>query len=199
MSATYGSINLAIGHRKVFKLHRLLAAFISTLAFAHRTSAVEEPWHDKAEAISKGISRGAQEALVCEVVSDWSAFQITQLIRGDAEENQAVDPQGIEILRQIRLTEGLASVAFQKLAPEADHDTMYQDAVAKMRIYLHEDRNGADTGAKRLVPTCQRTYRTMASEGALTKDQIERAKNASHESVAKLTEELQAHGYSVQQ
>jgi hypothetical protein len=167
----------------------------------HGANAAEELWRDKVkvEALSNGIPRDAQEALVCQVVSDWSAFQVTKLIRDDAKENQTVDPQGIEILRQIRLTEGLASVAFEKLAPEADHDAMYQDAVAKMQLYLNEDREGADTNAKRLVPLCQRSYRKIASEGALTMDQIQTAKDASGESVAKLTEELEAQGFSVQQ
>jgi hypothetical protein len=199
MNATYRAINRLVGHRKLPTLHHLLVALSATLAFAHGVGAAEEPWYDKAEAISNGISREAQKALVCEVVSDWSAFQVTQLIRDDAKENQAVDPQGIEILRQIRLTEGLASVAFEKLAPEADHDAMYQDAVARMRIYLNEDGEGADTSAKGMVPACQQTYRKMASEGALTPDQIKRAKAASRESMAKLSGELQAQGYSVQQ
>jgi len=39
----------------------------------------------------------------------------------------------------------------------------------------------------------------MASEGTLTRDQIKTAKDASRESVAKLIEEIQAQGYSVQQ
>ena len=199
MNATYRGINRPMGHRKLLKLHGVLVALSSTLAFAHGVGAAEVPSYDKAEAISKGISREAQKALVCEVVSDWSAFQVTQLIRDDAKENQAVDPQGIEILRQIRLTEGLASVTFEKLAPEADHDAMYQDAVARMRVYLNEDREGADTSAKGMVPACQQTYRKMASEGALTSDQIKAAKDASRESVAKLNGELRAQGYSVQQ
>ncbi len=199
MNETYRAINPPIGHSKLRKLYRLLVALSSTLAFAHGVGAAEEPWYDKAEAISNGIPREAQKALVCEVVSDWSAFQVTQLIRDDAKESQAVDPQGIEVLRQIRLTEGLASVAFEKLAPEADHDAMYQDAVARMRVYLNDDRKGADTSAKRMVPACQQTYRKMASEGTLTRDQIKTAKDASRESVAKLIEEMQAQGYSVQQ
>lgn len=178
-------------------LHCLLVALISTLALARGANAAEEPWHDKAEPSSNGISGEAQRALVCQVVSDWSAFQVTHLIRDDAEEKLAVDRQGIEILRQIRLTEGLASVAFERLAPEADHDAMYQDAVARMQLYLNEDHEGADTNAKRMVPVCQQTYRKMASDGTLTMDQIQTAKDASRESVAKLTEELEAQGYSV--
>jgi hypothetical protein len=180
-------------------LHCLLVALISTLALARGANAAEEPWHDKAEPSSNGISGEAQRALVCQVVSDWSAYQVTQLIRDAAEEKLAVDPQGIQILRQIRLTEGLASVAFEKLAPEADHDAMYQDAVARMHLYLNEDHKGADTNAKRMVPVCQQTYRKMASDGTLTMDQIQTAKDASRESVAKLTEELEAQGYSVRQ
>lgn len=199
MNATYRVINPSMGHPGSLGLSRLLVALSLTLALAHSVGAAEEPWNDQAEAISKGLASEAQKALVCEVVSDWSAFQVTQLIRDDANEKQAVDPQGVEILRQIRLTEGLASVAFEKLAPEADHDAMYRNAVAKMRVYLNEDRDGADTSAKRMVPACQQTYRAMASEGILTTDQIKTAKDASRESVAKLTEELQAQGYSVQQ
>jgi hypothetical protein len=177
-------------------LHRLLVAVISTLALARGANAAEEPWRDKAEPSSNGISGDAQKALVCQVVSDWSAYQVTQLIRDDADEKLAVDPQGIQILRQIRLTEGLASVAFEKLAPEADHGAMYQDAVAQMRLYLNQDREGADTDARRMVQVCQQTYRKMASEGTLTLDQIQTAKDASRESVAKLTKELEAQGYS---
>ena len=172
---------------------------VSTLALARGTNAAEDPRRDEAEPISKGISGEAQRALVCQVVSDWSAFQVTELIRDDAQGKLAVDPQGIEILRQIRLTEGLASVAFKKLAPEADHDAMYQDAVARMQLYLNEDREGADTNATRMVPVCQQTYRRMASDGTLTMDQIQTAKDASRKSVAKLTEELKAQGYSVRQ
>ena len=86
-----------------------------------------------------------------------------------------------------------------KLAPEADHDAMYPDAVASMGVYLNEDREGADTSARGMVQACQQTYRKMASKGALTRDQIKAAKDASRESVAKLTGELQAQGYSVQQ
>jgi hypothetical protein len=181
--------------------YRLLAALISILAFGHSANAMEEPGRDRpgAQAVSKEISREAKRALVCQIVSDWSAFQVAKLIRDDADENQAVDPQGIEILRQIRLTEGLASVAFEKLAPEADHEAIYQDAVAKMRVYLNEDRDSADRNAKRMVPVCQQIYRKMAFKGALTMDQIQTAKDASGDSVAKLTEELKAQGYSVQQ
>jgi|GEM_PF-4189736 len=183
------------------KLHRLFVALSSTLALTHGANAVEGPQRDKAgaEAISNGISREAQRALICQIVSDWSAFQVTKLIRDDAQEKLAVDPQGIEILRQIRLTESLASVAFEKLAPEADHGAMYHDAVARMQLYLKEDREGADTNAKRVVPVCQQAYRKMASDGTLTMDQIQTAKDASRESVAKLTDELEARGYSIQQ
>ena len=176
------------------KLHSLVVAAISALALTRGANAIEESWpgDGRPVATSNGISREARQALVCQVVSDWSAFRLTKLIRDDARENQAIDPQGMEILQQIRLTEGLASVAFEKLAPEADHAAMYQDAVAKMRVYLREDREGADTNAQRLVPVCQQTYRKMASEGTLTIDQIQTATDASRESVAKLTEELQA-------
>jgi hypothetical protein len=179
--------------------HRLLIALVSTLALVRGAYAGEGPWHDNAEPFSTGVSREAQRALICQVVSDWSAFQVTQLIRDDAKESRSVDPQGIEILRQIRLTEGLASVAFEKLAPEADRDAMYQHAVASMRVYLNEDREGADTSAKHMVPVCQQTYAKMASQGALRTDQIQMAKDSSRESVAKLTEELEAQGYSVRQ
>ena len=175
---------------------RLMVAVVSTLALARGANSAEEPWHDRAEPSSNGISGEAQKALICQVVSDWSAFQVTQLIRDDAQEKLVVDPQGIEILRQIRLTEGLASVAFEKLAAEADHDAMYRDAVVRMQLYLNENREGADTDARRVVPVCQKTYRKMASEGTLTMDQIQTAKDASRESVAKLTEELKAQGYS---
>jgi hypothetical protein len=178
--------------------HRLLIALVSTLALVRGAYAGEGPWHDNAKPFSTGVSREAQRALICQVVSDWSAFQVTKLIRNDAEEKLAVDPQGIEILRQIRLTEGLASVAFEKLAPEADHDAMYQGAVARMQLYLNENRDGADTNARRMVPVCQQTYRKMASDGTLTMDQIRTAKDASRDSVAKLTEELKAQGYSVE-
>jgi hypothetical protein len=185
---------------KMRKLHCLLVTLISTAGLAHGANAVEESWRDKShmQATSKGVSSEAQKALVCQVVSDWSAFQVTKLIRDNAEEKLAIDPQGIEILHQIRLTEGLALVAFEELAPEADHDAMYQDVVAKMRAYLNEDREGADTNAKRMVPACQQTYRKMASEGTLTMGQVQTAKDASRKSVAKLTEELEAQGYSVQ-
>jgi hypothetical protein len=149
------------------------------------------------KATSKGISREAQVALVCQVVSDWSAFQLAELIRGNAKESRAADPQGMEILRQIRLTEGLASIAFDKLAPEANHDAIYQDAVGKMRLYVNEDGQAADANAKRMVTVCQRTYRRMALEGALTTGEIQAAWNASRASVTQLAEELEAQGYSV--
>ena len=158
----------------------------------HAAFAATEP-----EVASKGIPREAQRALVCQVVTDWSAFQVAKLVRDDAKESQAADPQGMEILRQIRLTEGLASIAFEKLAPEADHDALYQDAVGKMRIYLNEAHEAADANVKRMVPVCQQTYRRMASEGALTTDEIQTAWDASRESLTKLTEELEAEGYSV--
>jgi hypothetical protein len=186
---------------KMRKLHCLLVTLISTTGLPHRANAIDGPWRDEPDmqAISKGISSDAQRALLCQVVSDWSAFQVTKLIRDDAEEKLAIDLQGIEILRQIRLTEGLAFVAFEKLAPAADHDAMYEDVVAKMRVYLNEDREGADTNAKRTVAACQQTYRKMASEGTLTMGQVQTARDASRESVAKLTEELEAQGYSVPQ
>ena len=114
------------------------------------------------------------------------------LIRDDARESrQAISPEGMQILRQIRLTEGLASAAFDKLAPQADHDSMYLDAVRKMQAYLNEDRDGADESTRQLVPVCQRTYGQMAAIGELSEDQVQLAEDASRESVAKLTEELQ--------
>lgn len=181
-------------------LHCLLVAPICAVALTHGANANEEAWRGNAgyKAASTGISREAQEALVCQVVSDWSAFQVTKLIRDDAKESHAVDPQGIAILRQIRLTEGLASIAFDRLAPEADHDAIYKDAVVKMQVYLNDDRDGADVNARRTVTVCQQTYQKMASDGALTTEQVQKARNASLESVAKLTEDLEAEGYSAQ-
>lgn len=183
------------------KLHRLLLLSICTLVLSQGASASDESWRGDAgpKAASKGISREAQEALVCQVVSDWSAFEVTTLIHDGAKEGRAVDPQGVEILRQIRLTEGLASIVFDKLAPEADHVAMYQDAVGKMRLYLSEEPEGAGTNARRAVTVCQQTYRKMASEGALTMDQIQTATDSSRESVAKLIAELEAEGHSVRQ
>ena len=70
MNATYRAINRRIGDRKLLKLQGLRVALSATLAFAHGVGAAEEPWYDKAEAISNGIPREAQKALVCEVVSN---------------------------------------------------------------------------------------------------------------------------------
>ena len=91
----------------------------------------------------------------------------------------------------IRLTEGLASAAFETLAPQADHDSMYKDAVSKMQAYLKEDHDGADANTKQLVPVCQQTYTRMAASGALPREQVQLARDVSRESVAKLTRELE--------
>ena len=144
-----------------------------------------------AKGASQELSRDAQRALICQTVADWAAYQVADLIRDDVRENQTISPEGMQILRQIRLTEGLAAAAFDALAPQADHDSMYRDAVKKLRAYLKEDHDGADANTKRLVPVCQRTYAQMASSGALSEEQVRLAKDASRESVAKLAEELQ--------
>jgi hypothetical protein len=155
--------------------------------------ATEGPWQgeEPAKPASHGLSRDAQRALICQTVADWAAYQVAELIRDDARENQAISPEGIQILRQLRLTEGLASAAFDALAPQADHDSMYRDAVSKMQAYLKEDHDGADANTKQLVPMCQRTYAKMAAAGELSQEQVQLAEEASQESIARLARELQ--------
>lgn len=170
----------------------VIAAALS-FALANMASAAEGPWTGETSASpgSQKLSRDAQRALICQAVTDWAAYQITGLIRDDARENEAVSPEGMQILRQIRLTEALASAAFDKLAPEADHDSMYRDAVKKMQAYLKEDHDGADANTKQMVPQCQRTYQEMADAGELSEEQIKQAKEESRESVTKLRQELE--------
>jgi len=174
------------------KVNRFLVAAALSLASAESAIAADAPW--QGDSLPKpalpAVSRDAQHALICQTVADWAAYQVTQLIRDDARQNQAISPEGIQILREIRLTEGLASAAFDTLAPQADHDSMYRDAVTKMRAYLDEDRGRADANTKRLVPVCQRTYARMAASGKLTGEQVQLAEDASRESVASVTEEL---------
>ncbi len=174
-------------------MDRFVTVAALCLGLTGTVSAAESPWlgTSPARPDSQKLSRDAQRALICETVSDFAAYQLTKLIRDDAQENQAVSPEGIQILRQIRLTEGLASAAFETLAPQADHDSLYQDAVKKMQVYVHEDHDGADANTKRLVPVCQQTYTKMAAAGELSQEQVQHAKDASRESVAKLTRELQ--------
>jgi hypothetical protein len=178
---------------KVPKANRFLLAVGLCLALAKTISAAEVPAPGDApgDSASQALSHDAQQALVCETVTDWAAYQIVDLIRDDARENLAVSSEGMQILRQIRLTEALASAAFDKLAPQADHESMYRDAVSKMHAYLKEDHDGADANTRKLVPVCQRTYMQMADAGELSQEQVQQAKDASQESVAQLTEELQ--------
>jgi hypothetical protein len=175
------------------KINRLSLVAFLCLALTGAISAAEDTRQDESHSkpASQGLSRDAQSALICQTVADWAAYQVGTLIRGDARESQAVSSEGIQILRQIRLTEGLASAAFDTLAPQADHDSMYREAVGKMQAYLDEDRAGADQNTRQLVPVCQRTYAQMAAIGELSEDQVQLAEDASRESVAKLTEELQ--------
>jgi hypothetical protein len=176
------------------KINRLSLVASLCLALTGAISAAEGTWQDESQPKpdSQGLSRDAQRALICQAVADWTAYQVGALIRDDARESrQAISPEGVQILRQIRLTEGLASVAFDKLAPQADHDSMYRYAVGKMQAYLNEDRDGADKSTRQLVPVCQRTYAQMAAIGELSAEQVQLAEDASQESVAKLTQELQ--------
>ena len=176
------------------KINRLSLVASLCLALTGAISAAEGTWQDESQPkpASQGLSRDAQRALICQTVADLAAFQVGMLIRDDARESrQAISPEGMQILRQIRLTEGLASAAFDKLAPQADHDSMYLDAVRKMQAYLNEDRDGADESTRQLVPVCQRTYGQMAAIGELSEDQVQLAEDASRESVAKLTGEVQ--------
>ena len=175
------------------KLNRLLLAASLCLALTDMAGAAEGPWRDESQpkAASQRLSHDAQRALICQTVADWAAYQVAKVIRDDAQENQAINSEGMQILRQIRLTEGLASAAFDKLAPQVDHDSMYLDAVRKMQAYLNEDRDGANANSRQLVPMCQRTYAQMAAAGELSEEQVQLAENASRESVAKLTQELQ--------
>jgi hypothetical protein len=175
------------------KLIGFLVAAAASLTSIETVSASEAPWRDEtpSKPASQVLSRDAQRALVCQTVTDWAAYQVAALIRDDAKENQEISSEGVQILRQIRLTEALASAAFDKLAPQADHASMYQDAVRKMQAYLHEDHDGADANTKKLVPECQKTYAGMAAAGQLTEEQVQFAEDASKESVDKLTEELQ--------
>jgi hypothetical protein len=174
------------------KMNRLLPAAALCWALTGAVSAAEGPRPgDPAEAASQGLSRDAQRALICQTVTDWAAYQVAQLVRDDARENQAISPEGMQILRQIRLTEGLASAAFDTLAPQADHDSMYRDAVKKMQAYLKEDHDGAYANTRQMVPVCQRTYAQMAAAGQLSEQQLQLAKDATRESVDQLTQELQ--------
>ena len=175
------------------KTNRFLLVAGLCLALSNAVSAAEGPWPENSPAkpVSQKLSRDAQRALICQTVTDWAAYQVSDLIRNDARENQAVSSEGMQILRQIRLTEALASAAFDKLAPQADHDSMYQDTVRKMRAYLKEDHDGADASTKQMVPVCQQTYAKMAAAGELSDEQVKEAKQTSQESVAKLSEELQ--------
>ena len=156
------------------KMHRFLLAAALCSALTNTISAAEASRVDDApsKATSQGLSRDAQRALICQTVTDWAAYQVAQLVRDDARKNQAVSPEGMQILRQIRLTEALASAAFETLAPQADHDSMYGDAVSKMHAYLNEDHEGADRNTQRLVPVCQQTYARMAAAGKLPEEQV---------------------------
>jgi hypothetical protein len=175
------------------KTNRFVLAAAACIALTHAVGATEGPWSGDSPAKSapQKLSHDAQRALICQTVADWAAYQVADLIRNDAREKQAVSPEGMQILRQIRLTEALASAAFDKLAPQADHDSLYRDAVRKMQAYLKEDQDGADANTKKLVPMCQQTYNQMADAGELSEEQVKEAKQASQESVARLTEELQ--------
>lgn len=172
---------------------RFLPAVTLCVALTGTVSAAEAPWQEGSSPkfASQELSRDAQRALICQTVSDWAAYQVTKLIRDDADEKQAISPDGIQILRQLRLTEGLASAAFDTLAPQADHGSIYRDAVSKMQAYLKEDPDGADAHTRQLVPVCQQTYARMAAAGKLTGEQVQLAKDASQESVAELTRDLQ--------
>jgi hypothetical protein len=183
----------ASGDFEMRETNRFLLAAALGLALSGTVGATEGPWQDEAPAkpASQGLSRDAQRALICQTVADWAAYQVAELIRDDARENEAVSPEGMQILRQLRLTEGLASAAFDTLAPQADHDSMYRDTVRKMQVYLKEDHDSADANTKQLVPMCQRTYAKMAAAGELSQEQVQLAEEASQESVAKLTRELQ--------
>src|ERR1700757_4771490 len=106
-------------------MNRFLLAVGLCVALIDGASAAEgslPPDSASAEGASQALSHDAQRALICQTVADWAAYQITDLIRDDARQNQTVSPEGMQILRQIRLTEALASAAFEKLAPHADHD-----------------------------------------------------------------------------
>ena len=183
-----------LGASKCRRWDRLLLAACLCLALADTVGAAEGSWQDdsRPKTASRRLSLDAQRALVCETVTDWAAYEVTELIRDDAEENKSISPEGMQVLHQIRLTEALASAAFDTLAPQANHDSTYRDAVEKMRAYLNEDRDGAEANGKQLVPVCQRTYIQMVAAGELSEEQVQRAKAASQESVAKLTQELQA-------
>lgn len=173
--------------------NRFLLAAVLCLALTGTVGASEGPWQGEGSAkpASMQLSRDAQRALICQTVADWAAYQVAELIRDDARETQAISPEGMQILRQLRLTEGLASAAFDTLAPQADHDSMYRDAVKKMQAYLKEDHDGADANTKQLVPMCQRRYAKMAAAGELSQEQVQLAEEASQDSVARLTQELQ--------
>ncbi len=177
----------------MLEMNRFLLAAVVSWALCSTVGAAEKPGpvEPPAKPASQALSPDAQRALICQTVTDWAAYQVAQLIRDDVKENQAISPEGMQILRRIRLTEGLASAAFDKLAPQADHDSMYQDAVSKMQAYLHEDHDRADANTKKLVPVCQQTYTQMAAAGELSEEQVQLAEEASRESVAKLTQELQ--------
>lgn len=175
------------------KMNRFLLAAALVLPLTGVASAAEGGWQESPlNKPTQSISRDAQRALICQTVADWAAYEMTEQIRDDARENNAIDPEGMQMLRQIRMTEALASAAFEKLAPKADHDSMYHEAVKKMKAYLKEDMDGADANTKQLVPVCQQTYSKMAAAGELSAEQVRSARESSKESVARLTEELQA-------
>jgi hypothetical protein len=174
-------------------MNRFLLAVGLCLALVNAAGAAEMPSPGDAslDGASQALSFEAQRALVCQMVTDWAAYQVTGLIREDARQNQALSDEGMHILGEIRMTEALASAAFDKLAPRADHDSMYRDAVRKMQAYLNEDHDGADANTKQMVPVCQRTFARMAAAGQLSEDQVQEARRASQESIAMLAKELQ--------
>ena len=87
-------------------MNRLLPAVTLCAALTGGVSAAPGPWQNDSSPRSPAeeLSRDAQRALICQTVTDWAAYQVTKLIRDDASQNQAISPEGMQILRQIRLT-----------------------------------------------------------------------------------------------
>jgi hypothetical protein len=141
----------------------------------------------------------AKQALACETVADYEAFNLAIEVRADAEKRGAIARNGLEIYRAIVLTENLASASFDSLAPNVDHHQMYLATVARMQAYVNEDSEGANSHAKQFVPLCQRAATKMASEGKLSEEQVQSAQQAAASQTDALEKELTAKGYALEQ
>jgi hypothetical protein len=182
---------------------KMVSFLLLVSAMAVLTRAGATPLPDDLEATrtlqaTASMPLDARKALMCEAIADFAAYMHAKDVRANAERNDAVSKEGLDIYRELRLTEGLASAAFDAMEPAADHLALYFALAAKFRGYVEADAQGAQMKARKLMPVCGNFTREMLAARRVAPEQAVAARQTSDDAAAALAKELVGQGYAVE-